>query len=304
VTISFRPAVRAGVNLIIALAGGTGSGKTFSAMRLASGIAGDKRFAVIDTENGRASHYADRFAFDTAQLHAPFTPEAYTDAILAADEAGYPVIVVDSMTHEYAGDGGMLDMQEAEFERMGSREAVKLSSWIKPKMAHKRMMTKLLQVRAHLILCFRADPKIEVVREDGKTKIVPKESLIGYKGWIPITEKNLPYEATASFMFIADEPGVPHPIKLQDQHRALFPVGEPVTEESGRGIAAWAAGEGAGAPPRQDFASLLDQASDRTTLDEIAKAIDKAKMTMRPSEVEELRARYNAKRASLAAEAA
>jgi hypothetical protein len=171
-------------------------------------------------------------------------------------------------------------------------------------MAHKRMMTKLLQVRAHLILCFRADPKIEVVKEDGKTRIVPKESLIGYKGWIPVTEKNLPYEATVSFMMIADQPGVPHPIKLQDQHRALFPAGEPVTEESGKGIAAWAAGDGIGKPRAQEFASLLDQAQDATTLDAVAKSIEGAKMSMRPSEVDNLRARYKAKRASLAAEAA
>src|SRR5512135_1544389 len=111
---TFRPAKRQNVNLLIGLAGGTGSGKTFSAFELATGIAGGKRFAVIDTEAGRALHYADAFQFDHGDLRAPFTPDAYTEAIMAADAAGYPVIIVDSMSHEWSGDGGILDMQEHE----------------------------------------------------------------------------------------------------------------------------------------------------------------------------------------------
>ena len=163
---TFRPARRENVSLLIGLAGGTGSGKTWSAMSLAKGICGDKPFAVIDTENGRASHYADQFRFDVLDLRAPFSPDAYTNAILAADKAGYGAIVVDSMSHVWAGDGGVLDWQENELDRMAGddwkkREAVKMAAWIKPKMAHKHMVQKLLQVRAHLILCFRAEPKIE-----------------------------------------------------------------------------------------------------------------------------------------------
>ena len=125
---------------------------------------------------------------------------------------------------------------------MGSREAVKVASWIKPKMSHKHMLQKLLQVRAHLILCFRAEEKIEIIKEDGKTKIVPKQSLTGLDGWIPICEKNLPFELTASFLLTASAPGIPRPIKLQEQHRPLFPLDKPVTEESGRLIAQWASG--------------------------------------------------------------
>ena len=71
---------------------------------------------------------------------------------------------------------------------------------------------------------------------DGKMKIVPR-------GWVPITEKNLPYELTCSLLLTPDAPGVPKPIKLQEQHRALFPLDRPITEESGRLLAKWAAGE-------------------------------------------------------------
>lgn len=246
--ISFRPAVRSGVGLIIGLAGASGSGKTFTAMRLASGISGDKPFAVIDTEAGRALHYADQFRFDHGDLKAPFRPDAYVEAIVAADKAGYPVIVVDSVSHVWAGDGGILDWQEEELARMAGddwkkREAVKMASWIKPKMSHKHMVQRLLQVRAHLILCFRAEEKIEMIRgDDGKMKIVPKVTATGIDGWVPICEKTLPYELTASFLLTATHPGIPKPIKLQEQHRALFPLDRPITEECGKGIAAWAKG--------------------------------------------------------------
>lgn len=261
---TFRPATRENVGLLIGLAGGTGSGKTFSAMRLAAGIAGDKPFAVIDTEAGRAKHYADMFRFDHGDLKPPFRPDAYIEAIEAADKAGYPVILVDSMSHVWAGDGGVLDWHEEELDRMAGtdwkkREAVKMAAWIKPKMSHKGMVQRLLQVRAHLILCFRAEQKIEMVREDGKTKIVAKQSLTGLDGWIPVCEKNLPFELTVSFLLTADAPGMPKPIKLQEQHRALFPMDKPINEESGKRVAEWANG-GAAKPkatPEKKLSKIL-----------------------------------------------
>lgn len=216
-------------------------------MRLASGIAGGKPFAVIDTENRRALHYADQFKFDHAELREPFTPDAYSEAIVAADKAGYPVIVVDSGSHVWAGDGGMLDMQEAELDRMAGdnwqkREAVKMASWIKPKRQHKKMVSKLLQLKAHLILCLRAEEKIEMVKEGGKTVVRAKQSLTGKDGWIPICDKNLPFEATCSFLLLASNPGIPHPIKLQAQHREIFPLDQQINEASGKRLAQWASG--------------------------------------------------------------
>src|SRR6185503_14769732 len=103
----FRPAQRADVNLILGLAGGTGSGKTLSALKLAKGLAGGKPFAFIDAENGRGLMYADDFEFFHGNLTPPFRPDTYAEAIKAADDAGYPVIVVDSASHEYAGEGGV-----------------------------------------------------------------------------------------------------------------------------------------------------------------------------------------------------
>jgi hypothetical protein len=236
----FHPLKRERIPLLIGVAGGTGSGKTMSALLLARGLADGKPFAGIDTENGRMSHYADLFPDCHAKrIAAPFRPDKYADAIEEAQTAGYPVVVVDSASHEWYGDGGCLDWHD---ELMGGDQKKNLAAWIEPKKAHKRMVTRLLQLNAHVILCFRAEPKVEAVKKDGRTEIVPKASLTGLDGWIPIAEKNLPYELTASFLLMADKPGIPRPIKLQEQHRAFVPLDKPLDEQVGRQLAAWAAG--------------------------------------------------------------
>lgn len=256
---TFRPAVRENVGLLIGLASPSGAGKTMSAMKLAKGISGGKRFAMIDTEARRSLHYADQFDFDFIDLKPPFTPDAYTEAITAAEKAGYSAIITDSMSHEHAGEGGVLDWQEQELnelikrakERNDNRDEWKLRdaynqlSWQKPKKAHKRMVDKFLQCRSHLIFCMRAEDKVEFKKDgSGKTVVVPKETLSGFKGWIPICDKRFLFELTTSFILLPDRPGVPIPIKLQEQHKAFFPEGKPITEEAGAKLAAWAKGSG------------------------------------------------------------
>lgn len=281
-TFSFRPAVRESASVLVGLAGSSGSGKTYSALRLATGLAGGKKFALIDTENGRALHYADQFEFDHAQLGPPFRPAAYTEAIQAADAAGYPVIVVDSFSHEHAGEGGLLDWHEEELERMAGsdwkkRDVVKFSAWIVPKGAHKRMVQQLLALKggAHLILCFRAEEKIEIVRDaEGRIKVQPKRTLTGLDGWVPIAEKSLPYELTASFLLTPDAPGLPRPIKLQEQHRAFFPLDAPISEEAGKALGLWARG---GAKTNPAPAPLKDGGDDSGSDEEDAGGVSVGK---------------------------
>ena len=280
---TFRRAVRENVSVIVGLAGSSGSGKSFSAMRLATGLSGGKRFCVIDTEAGRALAYADRFDFDHGRLDAPFRPQAYIDAIFAADAAGYPVIVVDSASHIWAGQGGcaewhdeiLAEMVERKrvfaeskgwaFDEWKTREANNIAAWIEPKVAHRKFVSRLVQLKAHLILCLRAEDKIEITKDaTGKTVIQPKQSPTGYHGWTPICEKALPYELTASFVLTADAPGVPKPIKLQDQHRPFFPLDRPIDENAGRDLARWASGAGV-----VDHAKAI---ADATTLAALAAA--------------------------------
>lgn len=275
--ITFRRAVRESVPLILGVCGPSGSGKTMSALRLATGMSGGEPFAVIDTEAGRAKHYAEKFVFDHADLRPPFRPSAYAEAIHEADKAGYPVIVVDSCSHEHAGEGGLLDWHEEELDRMtrgntDKRDNCNMAAWIKPKMDHKQMVSRLLQVRAHLILCFRAEQKIEMVKRDGRMVIEPKKIASGFSDWIPICEKNLLYELTASFLLTPDAPGMPKPIKLQEQMRGFVALNAPLDEQAGQKMAAWALG---GVPvQRQEMQEPARQPVHKPVLDTSATGTD------------------------------
>jgi hypothetical protein len=249
VTVTFTPAKREAIPLLLGIAGGTGSGKSLSALLLARGIAQGQPFAYVDTENGRGLHYADAFPeMQHGRLDAPFRPERFTAAIadgskhLAGIDRNHRVVVVDSFSHEWAGDGGCLDWKD---ELAGGSDAKAAAAWAKVKPAHKRMMTQLLALEAHVILCLRAEEKMDIVKDDkGRIAFVPKRTLPGgsLDGWVPITEKNVMYECTASFLLAADAPGVPRPMKLQEQHRPMVPLDRPLNEQVGSALAAWAAG--------------------------------------------------------------
>lgn len=270
-TFEFREPKREAAPVLVGLSGPSGSGKTYSALLMARGLAGGKPFAIIDTENGRALHYADYFPeMRHAHLRAPFNPAAYLEAISDADEQGFPVIVVDSASHEWEGEGGVLEMQEAAFKRMGSRESARMASWIEPKSEHKTMVRRLLQVKAHVILCLRAEDKIEMVNVNGKTEVRAKETLTSILGWIPICERRLPFELTVSLLVTPDKPGVPKPIKLQKQHKAFIPLDRPLEEETGRLLGEWAQGSdgvvdrrAANAPPESAEGEPRARAGDR-----------------------------------------
>lgn len=233
-TFHFAPAKREQVSLLIALAGASGSGKTYSALRLAKGMSPNGKIAFIDTEARRGLHYADEFQFLHSDMRPPFRPANFIEGIHAAEASGASVIIIDSFSHEYDGIGGIMEWAD-ELEAKGLKAG---GQWKEPKMAHRKLMNELLQVRANLIFCLRADEKIKIARENGKTVVVPL-------GWIPICEKKFMYEMTASFTLTPDRPGTPHfdlPHKLQRQHRDMFNDKEPISEESGRLLAMWAAG--------------------------------------------------------------
>lgn len=238
----FKTAIRENTPMIIGISGASGSGKTFTALELAMGLAGKRKIAFIDTEGRRALHYADlgRFRFDHLDFAAPYTPARFLEALKQASEAGYAVVIVDSFSDEYVGEGGLVDMANAQLERVKNTAA----SWAVPKAQHKLVIRWLRQSRCHVIFCLRAEEKVrleKVVRNNREqTVVVPI-------GWQPICEKGVPYEMTTSFLLTPDAPGIPKPIKIQEQHRSFFPLDRPVTRETGVRLAAWCAG-GAPAP--------------------------------------------------------
>lgn len=252
----FRPAVRENVGVLISLAGASGSGKTFSALQLASGIAGGdmSKVAFIDTEARRGLHYADMFSpsFMHGEMTAPFRPGRFVEAIQAAEAAGAEVVIIDSFSHEYDGVGGVVDWADQEL-RQGKKSP---ANWMEPKKAHRKMMDALLQMRASLIFCLRADEKIEIVREGGKTQVRPL-------GWMPICEKRFMYEMTVSFTLTPEQPGMPRldlTHKLQEQHRAFFPEGKRINKQAGAALRDWASG---GQAPRAEKTAPSQSAHDR-----------------------------------------
>ena len=276
-TFHFAPAVRENVSVLIALAGASGSGKTFSALRLAQGLSPSGKIAFIDTEARRGLHYAEEFKFTHADMRPPFTPMRFIEAIRAAEATGAEVVVIDSFSMEYDGEGGIIDWAD----RLASEGVKSPGNWKEPKLAHKKMMNALLQCQASVIFCLRADEKIEILRENGKTVVRPL-------GWMPICEKRFLYEMTASFTLTPDRPGIPHfdlPHKLQRQHRGMFTDQKPIDEESGRLLAAWARGgsaassealdkppgEAADVPSAGDYhQQWIDRMQRATKLDDLA----------------------------------
>lgn len=231
----FKPAKRAGVGLFVGIAGGTGSGKTYSALRIAKGIAGAKRIAAIDTEGRRMSHYATDFDFDVADMLPPFRPERFSDAIKSAENKDYGVLVVDSFSHEWAGEGGVLEWHD---EIMGDNEKLNMTAWIKPKMAHKAMISAFLQRRIPVVFCMRAEEKTAV---KGNKPVA--------MGWTPIGDPRFMFELTTMITLANDKPGRVNydlPRKIQRQHLHLFPDGELIGEEAGQQLAAWARGDDIG----------------------------------------------------------
>lgn len=180
---AIKPAEPISGRLLIAIAGPQASGKTVSALLLATGITqvtGGK-ICLIDTENKRALRYAKDFKFNHMPFDPPFSPLRYLEAIEFAEKSGYSegdVIIIDSTSHEHEGPGGVLEMHERFLdEKCGNdyakREKLKFTAWIKPKQDRTRAIQMGLQrSRAHIILCFRAKEKTAMVKVGGKTEVV------------------------------------------------------------------------------------------------------------------------------------
>lgn len=149
----------------------SGGGKTYSALRLATGIAKgcNSRIAAIDTENGRIKYYADEFDFDDMQLSEPYSPEKYIDAINEAVKSGYKVLVIDSLSHEWSF---CLDLVN---NMPGSNSYTK---WKTVTPRHDAFKEKILQSPIYIIATVRG--KDEYVLEETNGKKVPKKVGLGY----------------------------------------------------------------------------------------------------------------------------
>lgn len=182
----FKKAEKKKAKLRLGVTGPSGSGKTFSALRLATGFGG--KIAVIDTEKGSASLYADKFEFDVLELDPPFAPERYIEAMNAAVQAGYEIIIMDSISHAWAGDGGLLNQKE----QLDARGGNSFTNWAKMTPKQERFISALIGCPAHLIVTMRSKQEHVQISEGGKTKIQKV-------GLAPIQRDGFEYELTTVF---------------------------------------------------------------------------------------------------------
>lgn len=256
----FKKAERKQAKLRLALAGPSGSGKTYSALLLAQGLGG--RIAVIDTEHGSASLYADIADFDTLELHAPYSPERYVDAINAAEQAGYSVLIIDSYSHEWTGSGGCLESNEklAHQKFKGNTWA----AWNETTPRHRRLTDKILTSSLHIICTMRS--KTETVQGEGK-KILK----LGMKSE---QRDGTDYEFTVVLDLTHDG----HTAMASKDRTKLFEEPELITEETGRRLLAWL---NSGVSPEERAKELLvDALADIATakdMDSLQSAFNAAK---------------------------
>lgn len=157
----FKPACKKQQRLRLLLEGAAGSGKTYSALLIAKAMG--KKIAVIDTEKGSASLYDKLVNFDVCELSAPFTPESYILAIKEAEKAGYDVLIIDSISHEWSGKGGCLDIQSG----LGG----KYQDWAKVTPRHNAFIETILQSKMHIIATARTKADYETTMQNGKMKV-------------------------------------------------------------------------------------------------------------------------------------
>jgi hypothetical protein len=250
VSFEIRKATRQSARLVIALYGLSGSGKSFSALLLARGIAGDGKVVMIDSESGRGEAYADEIpgGYDVLPLDPPFSPARYVEAIEAAEKAGAKVIVIDSVSHEWENTGGVLDMAGAN-EGDGKKG---LAVWKGPKIEHSRLVLKMQQSSATIIVCLRAKYKNRQVKQNGKTEIVRDEFLSPIQSDDFIFETTVHFEIQQDHTVIMTKPFTPALNRCFPDDRA-----KPFTVETGKAVAEWAKGGNAGRSqepekPKQD----------------------------------------------------
>lgn len=165
--IQFRKATKEQLKLRMALIGPAGSGKTYSALNIARHLG--KRIAVIDTEHGSASKYAGLFEFDVVELDS-FHPQNYIAGIQAAQQAGYDVLIIDSLSHAWMGKYGALELVDRAAKRSPSGNS--FAAWRDVTPLHNQLIEAMLGARLHLIVTMRS--KMEYVQdkdEKGRTQI-------------------------------------------------------------------------------------------------------------------------------------
>lgn len=241
-----RHATRKQAKIKLALQGPSGSGKTYSALLLAYGITGNwSQIAVIDTENHSADLYAHLGSFNVLSLEKPFSPERYIEAIDVCEKADMGVIILDSITHEWDGAGGVLDIHQA---MMGNS----FTNWSKVTPRHNAFVQKFLQSSCHIIATIRT--KQDYVLSEKNGKMVPEK--VGLKA---VTREGMDFEFTLVF-----DLDIKHQAVASKDRTGLF-MDKPdvlITPETGQKILKWCS-------QGKSLQEIIDQMKTAPSVDEL-----------------------------------
>lgn len=220
----FQKAERKQAKLKLALTGPSGSGKTYSALLMATGIG--KKIALIDTENASASLYADRFEFDTMVMKPPYTIPRYLEAIRAAIGARYDVLIIDSLSHAWAGEGGILDKKAKLDSRVGSNS---FTNWSSLTPEQEQLFSGIMNADINMICTMRSKQEY-VLEQNERGKQVPRKV-----GMAPIQRDGAEYQFTTVFDMAMD-----HSASTSKDRTGLFDgqLFKP-TKETGEALMKW-----------------------------------------------------------------
>lgn len=256
----FKKAVREDIWLKLLMISPSGGGKSYSSLRVGSGIAksikedtGEEvRIAFIGTEQKRDLYYANEFDYDILQLSKPFTPESYINAIDEALDAGYKIIVIDSLTHEWKGSGGCLEIHS-------KIPGNSYTAWQKITPRHEAFLDKIIDSQAHVIATVRG--KDQYVLEEVNGKQVPRKVALGYD-----QRDGLEYLFTCSFN-IDQDTNIAASVK--DNTHLFEMTNKVLDEKDGVKLYEWAKG------------------ADQSAIDEIKKSVEDGKKIMKENEEKE-----------------
>ncbi len=261
--------------LPIGLAGESGSGKTYSALLLARGLAGaDGKVVLIDTEGERSKIYAndaDIGGFYTIDLAPPFTPARCVSALNSAIKSGAAAIILDSATDTYSGTGGLLEMADDEGKRMKGGDSVR--KWIKPKAEYQKFRDAVFRCPVPMILTFREESKIimqEKLTPDGK----PELNMKGQPKTQPVEQHKIQYEKNfpniLTIILRLERAGNKiHIVRLPKPFASIFREGETIDASGGAALMKYLRARQDGGSPATAEASESAPAADKPDDDDL-----------------------------------
>lgn len=219
-----RRAERKKAKLRLGIAAPSGAGKTYSSLLLAFGLGG--KVGLIDTEHGSGDLYADLGEYDIIQISAPYTAAKYIEAIHAFEREGYSTIIVDSLSHAWAGEGGLLDKQGKAADKSGNS----YTAWRMVTPDHNQLVDAMLQSSCHIIATMRA--KTEYVQEkDERTG----KNVVRKVGMAPIQRDGMEYEFSVMLDIGMDHTAV----ATKDRTRLFDGQFFKVSEQTGKDLLEW-----------------------------------------------------------------